>query len=845
LSDHRPFALPGARLQYGPDKVVDVLHIHLDLRPDLEKKRLDATCVTTVRAIEDDVALLALDAVDLRVTDVVHRSVGAPHKAPAYRVTAEKLEISIDPPLRRGDEYTFAVRYSVEDPRRGLYFVDHGPKHVWTQCQDSDAKFWFPCFDHPAEKQTTSASITVPKGHFALSNGALAERVETADETTFRYEQAIPHSVYLVTMVAGPFSEIAQQHDRLPVAFYTLPGREADGERAFGNTPLMIDVFERTIGVPYPYARYSQIAVTDFLFGGMENTTATTQTDRVLHDERAHLDYSADYLASHELAHQWFGDLVTCRDWSQAWLNEGFATYFESVWLEAHLGWDEYSYDVYTIVQRYFEEDGERYRRPIVCNLYRDPGELFDRHLYEKGGAVLHMLRGELGWDRMKRVFERYVSDNAGRNVETIDLIRAIETETGRNTRRFFAQWVERSGHPELEVSYRWDAERQTALITVAQQQTVDDDNPAYAFDVEIGFVADAPPSIGTDFGPGPLPGETRVRLRVDRAPHAFAIPLAREPALVRVDPGAWLLAAWTWSLGTDAHVAGLRADPSPAARIRAAKALAKDDRRAAREALAAALAHDPFYGVGVEVAAALGDSRAPSARAALLANTSHPHPKVRRAVAKALGAWRDADVAGALLGLRDDPSYFVVADALHALGKTRDDRAFDALVAAAGVPSWNETIAAGAVRGLGALADARALPALLAAFDPARHQALRRAAVTAAADLGVLVDAVRTETVDVVNRALDDADYFVRLSACTAAERVADARLLPTLDRLAHGERDGRMRRHAAEAAIRVREAQSKPAELSRLRDEVDRLRAESRALHERLDGLDPLGTA
>ena len=105
----------------------------------------------------------------------------------------------------------------------------------------------------------------------------------------------------------------------------------------------MVDVFERTIGVPYPYERYSQIAVADFLFGGMENTTATTQTDRVLHDERAHLDYSADYLASHELAHQWFGDLVTCRDWSQAWLNEGFATYFESVWLEAHLGWDEYA----------------------------------------------------------------------------------------------------------------------------------------------------------------------------------------------------------------------------------------------------------------------------------------------------------------------------------------------------------------------------------------------------------------------------------------------------------------------------------------------------------------------
>ena len=842
MSDHRPFALPGARFQYGPDKVVDVLHIHLTLRPDIERRRLDARCTTTVQAIEDGVGRLVLDAVDLHV-HAVRRDSDAGAAMP-FRSTSETLEITVDPPLQRGEQLVCDVEYAVENPRRGLYFVEHGPKHVWTQCQDSDARFWFPCFDHPAEKQTTSASITVPKGQFALGNGRLVERAESSAETTFRYEQKIPHAAYLVTMVAGPFSEIAQQHERLPIWYYTLPGREADGERAFGKTPQMVDVFERTIGVPYPYERYSQIAVAEFLFGGMENTTATTQTDRVLHDERAHLDYSADYLASHELAHQWFGDLVTCRDWSQAWLNEGFATYFESVWLEAHLGWDEYLYDVYTVVQRYLEEDGERYRRPIVCNLYRDPAELFDRHLYEKGGAVLHMLRGELGWERMKRALKRYVSDNAERNVETIDLIRAIEAETGRNTRSFFAQWVERGGHPELDVSYRWDGERNTALITVAQQQTVDDDSPAYAFDLEVGFVAGAPASVGTDFGPGPLPGETRVRLRVDRAPQAFAIPLEREPALVRIDPGAWVLASWTSSLGTDAHAAIVRGDPSPTARIRAAKALAKDDRRVAREALAAALAHDPFFGVGVEVAAALGDSRAPSARAVLLAGASHPHPKVRRAVAKALGAWRDAGVAGALLGLRDDPSYFVIAEALHALGKTRDGRAFDALVAAVREPSWNETIAAGAVRGLGALADARALPVLRDALDPARHQALRRAAVTAVAELGALVDSVRSDATDAVNSALDDPDYLVRVSACTAAERIADARLLPTLDRLTHTERDGRMRRHAAEAAIRVREAQSKPAELVRLRDDLDALRAEARALRERLDDVDSLGT-
>ncbi|HTJ26790.1 MAG TPA: M1 family aminopeptidase [Candidatus Limnocylindria bacterium] len=816
---------------------MDVEHIDLRLRPELETKRLEGLCTTTVRAIEDDVRGLVLDAVDLEIR-AVRRDDG---RALPFRSTSETLEVTIEPPLRRGEELRFAVDYVVENPRRGLYFIAREPRHAWTQSQDSDARFWFPCFDHPSEKQTTSATIIVPKGHFALANGALVERTEGPAETVFRYEQRIPHATYLVTMVVGPFSEIEQAHDRVPLFFYTLPGRAADGERAFGNTPRMVDVFERVIGVQYPYERYSQIAVADFIFGGMENTSATTQTDRVLHDERAHLDYTADYLAAHELAHQWFGDLVTCRDWSQAWLNEGFATYFEAVWLEADKGWDEYLYDVHAVVQRYLEEDGERYRRPIVCNLYRDPIELFDRHLYEKGGAVLHMLRGELGWERMKRALARYVRENAHHNVETIDLIRAIEAETGRNTRRFFAQWVERGGHPELEISSKWDGERKTALVTIAQKQTIDEGNPAYEFDLDVGFVAELPEAVRTDYGDGPLPGESRVRLRVERATQTFAIPLEREPALVRVDPAAYILASVTSSLGADAHAAILRADPSPLARIRAAKALAKDGSRVAREALAHALAHDPFWGVAVEVATALGGSRAPSARVALLANVGHAHPKVRRAVADALGAWRDPEVATALLGLREDVSYFVVAAAFTALGKTRDPRAFDALVAGVATPSWNETIASGALRGLSELADARALPVLVDALRVERPEPLRRVATGAIARLASLVEAVRGDAVEAIERALHDAAYLVRAAAYAAAERIEDARLLPTLDRLASSDSDGRLRRDAAEAAMRIREAQEKPAELARLREEIDRLRGESATLRERLDALAP----
>ncbi len=623
-----------------------------------------------------------------------------------------------------------------------------------------------------------------------------------------------------------------------------MPGREADAERAFGKTPRMIDVFERVIGVPYAYERYSQIAVADFIFGGMENTSATTQTDRVLHDERAHLDYSADFLAAHELAHQWFGDLVTCRDWSHAWLNEGFATYFEAVWLEADEGWDEYAYDVYGIVQRYLEEDGERYRRPIVCNLFRDPIELFDRHLYEKGGAVLHMLRGELGWERMQRALKRYVRDNAQRNVETIDLVRAIEAETGRNTRRFFAQWVERGGHPELDVAYKWDGERKTALLTIAQKQTVDDDHPAYVFDLEVGFVPDAP-AVGRDrLRPGPAAGRDP-RAAAGRARAADV----RGAARARAGAGAGR------SGGLDPLRLDVRAGHRHARRDPARRPLAErphPGRQGAGEGRQPASparrwrTRSPTTRSGAsaaEVAAALGAlARARGARGAAgqrRARAPQGSARGRRGagqLARRRGRRRAARAARRRLVLRRR------GGAARARQDARPARASTRWWPAWRTPSWNDTIGAGALRGLGELADERALPVLLAALDPARAEPLRRAAVARArparrAGAGGPHASGRRGRARAGRSRLPGARQRVRARPRSSATRGCCRRSTGS----PASEDDGRLRRDAAEAAIRIREEQQKPAELARLREELDRLRAESATLRERLDALSP----
>ncbi len=837
-SERHAFALPGTRPQYGPDKLVNVEHIDLHLTPDFEREGLDGICTMSVRALDEPVALLTLDAVDLAVSRVERHAPDSKSRgALGHAVRGEKLDIAFDPAIAPGERATFSIAYRVERPRHGLFFVKPTPAHpekvthVWTQSQDEYARYWFPCLDYPYEKQSTSATIVVPEGMFALANGALVEHKSENGRTVYRYRQDIPHSTYLVTMAAGPFSEVALAgagRNGVPVFYYVLPGREADGERAFGKTSRMIDCFEERLGAAYPYARYSQIAVSDFIFGGMENTSATTQTDRTLHDETAHLDFSSDPLVSHELAHQWFGDLLTCRDWSHAWLNEGFATFMEAVWLEADLGRDEYLYDIFQCVEAYLAEDAHRYRRPIVCNTYRDPIEIFDRHLYQKGGAVLHMLRGELGDARFWRAIGRYVEANAQRSVETIDLVRAIEDATGRNLRSFFDQWVFRGGHPELEVSATWDPKRKVATATIDQKQRVDSGNPAYAFDVEIAFAPGASAE-----------KERRVRARVERAHETISVPLDFEPKLFRFDPGAFVLGAVTYRTGTDFAAAALHGDPDVVARIRAARELAKDGGLAAREAIAAAFRREKFWGVLAEMAAAIGATRSPWALDVLVAALSHEHPKVARAAASALGNFHDPKAATALLekGL-GHASYFVRAAALTSLGKTRDPRAFEALSRAAGERTWNGTVECGAVRGLAELADARALGPILAAGRPECGTALRRASTAALARLGALVEETRTQVVGELERRFDD-EYFVVAEAMAGAEALGDLRLVPALERVGSQVVDGRLRREAAESAIRIREGAKVPAAVKTMRDDIDELREEQRRIQEKIEAL------
>ncbi len=309
---------------------------------------------------------LEFDAAEMEISAV--RVGGEAH---SFDHSDEKLRIPLERALHAGDEVEVAIDYSAR-PRRGLYFIgpDAGypdkPLEAWTQGEDEDSRYWFPCYDYPNDRVTSEVVATVPETFTAVSNGELlSNNVNRAEHTrTFHWRHDVPHSSYLMSLAAGEFVEIRDFAGNTPVTYYCRAGREDDARRAFGNTPRMIQFFEKAIGVPYPYAKYAQVAVADFIFGGMENTSATTQTADTLHDARAHLDFSSDPLVAHELAHQWWGDLLTCRDWSHAWLNEGFATYFEALWCEEDKGADEFAWNLRQDRMAIIDEDSRSYRRP-------------------------------------------------------------------------------------------------------------------------------------------------------------------------------------------------------------------------------------------------------------------------------------------------------------------------------------------------------------------------------------------------------------------------------------------------------------------------------------------------
>ena len=831
----REFALPGTRSRFAPDRPIDVEHYRLAVALDPAARTVRGTATLTAAVIASDLARVALDAVELDVT-----AVRADGVARAFTNDGRKLRIELGGVRAPGTRLTLEVDYLTR-PRRGLYFTapDPGypdkPAMAWTQGQDEDSRYWFPCIDSPHEKASSEVIADVPARWYALSNGVLVDDRTTGDRRVLHWRLDEPHACYLITLAAGELGTVEDRWRDVPVTYHAVRGREAEARRTLARTPAMLELFSTRFGVPYPYRRYAQVFVADFIFGGMENTSATTLTDTVLLDERAALDHDVDALVAHELAHQWFGDLVTCRDWGEGWLNEGFATYAEYIWREHHEGRDAADLELDEWADMYFGEDGGRYRRTIATKLYDEPIDIFDHHLYEKGGRVLHMLRQELGDDDFWKSLRHYLGKHRHGAVETRDLARAIEDATGRVLDWFFSQWViDGAGHPELKVAMAWDADARLAELRVEQTQKVEGKTPLFRL----------PARVALEIGGAWVEHE----VEITEKQQVFYVAADREPSQFIFDPGRTILAAVetekslaTWA----AELAGARLAID---RGYAARALGAKGGPLAFTALTAALTGDAYWAVRGSAAAALGVMRTDGARDALVrALADEAHPRARRAIARALGEFRhDAAAAAALAGVveRGDASYFVEAEACLALGKTRGPQAPGLLRQAATRSSFTDVIRQHAYRGLAEARDDSATELLVTGAGWGHASQGRRAALGALASLCKGRrdrEAVRAR--ERVEELLGDPDFRVQSAALEALGVWGDRAALPAIERMIQRELDGRLRRRGRELARDLAEGSGPGEELVRLRDDVAALRATTATLRERLDKLEAKG--
>ena len=812
-------------------RLVDQQHVRLDLRFDLERQEFSGR-VTHRMVPFRPIRSLTLDAGDMRI-DRVTVTTGEPTAKPVelkYEVEGYTLRVAFDRDYAAGETLSLAIDYHVSKPERGAHFVvpdadePDQPRMVWTQSEPEYARFWYPCLDLPGDRLTSETHVTAAEKYFVLSNGLLKGRKPNGDGTqTWHWAQELSHTPYLLSIVVGDFEAYEQSWDGIPVNSYVPRGRLADAARSFEKTPRMMKYFSERIGYRYPWVKYAQICVDEYGWGGMEHTTATTLNLNTLHDERAHLDDNSDGLVAHELAHQWWGDLVTCKDWSELWLNESFATYFASLWTEHDEGLDEATWQRRGEANAYLDED-RSVRRSIVNARYNSPENMFDRHSYPKGSRVLHMLRNELGDELFWRAIQRYVSVNQHRNVETADFRIAIEESTGVGINWFFDQWLYRGGHPDFVVTWQWDDATKTATVNVKQVQKVDEVTPLFRTSVDIELAT------GTSTA-------TR-RVQVSKPDETFHFVLDEKPTRVCFDPQDWILKTLKFEKSKQELLNQLAQDVHVGCRAQAVRGLAEhlqdDD---AVEALIKAAKEDSFWGVRQEAVSVLGKKSSPRVRETLLAIAkADTKSHVRRDAVAALAGFAQDDVRQALrTTIAEDRSYSVVAEALRSLRRVDAENCEKDLLAALTVSSHNDVIVRAAVDGLVERKSSKGVEQLAELLSKPQPAERRANYITALARLKPedptyqeLLRKLLSSDRGNVRRAVIDA--IVEVGPPKAAEWLLERRSKESIPRMIQAVDQGLER-------LRVKQEES-----VRLRKEIEDVRKQNKALEERLKKLEQL---
>jgi aminopeptidase N len=474
---------PAKRPEFNRTSNYDVQHYVIRVSFDQTKKQVYGDTTVSLKPLAANFREFDLDAVDLAFESVKLDATGVDLK---YKTDGKSVHIKLDRAYAPDETVSVRFKYTAT-PKKGVYFVDaqteaqtiNHSAQIWSQGEAEEARYWFPSFDFPSDKATTEEFITAQPDETVVGNGEFLGKADNGNGTaTWHYKMPVAHSTYLVSFVIGKYVRIDDKYGDVTLASYVYPGKEATALSAFGKTKDMIAVYESLTGIKFPYNKYDQTIVARFQFGGMENITATTMADTEIFF--GDFDFGKQVvvdLVSHELAHSWFGDMVTCRNWAELWLNEGFATYMEAAYRERINGRDDYMRKVRIDAREFLADDAVTRRRHGLYNLLAgDVDKLFDVSAvtYNKGGAVLHMLRETVGTEAFWKGVNLYLNKHKFGSVETTDLKAAMETASGQSLTWFFDQWVYSSGAPHLSVKQTYSAKTHVLKLTISQTQAAD-----------------------------------------------------------------------------------------------------------------------------------------------------------------------------------------------------------------------------------------------------------------------------------------------------------------------------------------------------------------------------------
>jgi aminopeptidase N len=777
--------------QWPPARTYHVENYRLKVRFDQEKGEVWGEEVVTLRPFLSHFHKFYLDSSGLQIDLVELQAAQGSVISLQFAAADPRLWVTLDRDYDAGSDLNVRIVYH-GFPKTGLFFINptraypNWPHEIWSQGEAEFNHFWFPCWDYPNDMATSETITTVPDGQVVVSNGKLVSVTHSAGQATYDWKESIPHSSYLISIAIGPWRKVSDRYEGKPVDYY-VPQYvdEATARRSFHLTPDMLAFFSGATGVDWPYEQYAQVTAHNYIFGGMENVSATTLTEWTLHDERADQDYPSTDLVSHELGQEWLGDYVQGRDWANIWLNEGFATYLEALYVQHHEGNDAFRYKMYMDQMAEQAQDVEDYRRPIVDRHYTDPMQMFDAITHEKGATVLDMLRYLLDGTNSEshpasqeepffRAVRHYLTSHSTQTADTADLMDAIRTTTGQELGWFFREWVFMAGHPDYDVQAEYDSAKKMERLTVRQTQQPDSVTPIFDMPIVVAFYGDN--------------GEHKqVQVRDHLASQKFDIPLDFQPRWVAFDPDDFIDKTLHFPEPEDALIAQAQKDPSMMSRFWAVQQLGAGSQRNVEKAvpaLAGVLENDDFYGVRAAAAASLGTLGTETARSALLSALRQPDSRVRTAAVQALGRFaKDPAIYGALVStLRSDKSYAAEAAAAEALGQSDVAQAFDVLQAEVGANPEVHVMRA-VLEGLAATKDPRAIAILLAKAQAGQMERVRLTALAGLAGFAQRSEQDHVpEMISVVRAALEDPFAPVRQVGAGLAGQLHLTQLCPEI---------------------------------------------------------------